>query len=214
MRKRSVYLEDIPLAEARAHWQDALEEHGLYSALPGETVPLAEACGRVTAEPIWARISAPHYHAAAMDGYAVRAADTTTATETAPVTLTVPEQATYVDTGDALPQWANAVIPIENVQPEGDPATTIQFYHSASPWHHVRAMGEDMVATELVLPANHRLRPVDIGAIAAGGHAQVAVRSRARVAVIPTGSELVPAGSAVKPGQVLEYNSLMLTAQV
>ena len=214
MRKGNVYLEDIPLAEARAHWRDALEKHGLYSALPGEIVSLPEACGRVTAEPIWARISEPHYHAAAMDGYAVRAADTTTATETAPATLTVPEQATYVDTGDALPQWANAVIPIENVQPEGDPTTTIQFYLSASPWHHVRAMGEDIVATELVLPANHRLRPVDIGAVAAGGHAKVVVRSRARVAVIPTGSELVPAGSAVKPGQILEYNSLMLTAQV
>ncbi len=214
MRKPSVYLEDIPLTEAQAHWRTALEKHGLFSAMPGETLSLTKACGRVTAAPIWARISVPHYHAAAMDGYAVRAADTTAATETAPATLTIPDQATYVDTGNALPQWANAVIPIENVQPAGHPATAIQFYHATSPWQHVRVMGEDMVATELVLPANHRLRPVDIGAIAAGGHAQVVVRSRARVAVIPTGSELVSAGSEVKPGQIIEYNSLMLTAQV
>lgn len=214
MRKGSVYLNDIPLTDARAHWQAALEKHGLYSALPGETVELTNACGRVTANPICARISAPHYHAAAMDGYAVRAVDTTTATETDPATLTVPKQAKYVDTGDAMPEWANAVIPIENVQSEGNPATSIQFYHASSPWQHVRAMGEDMVATELILPANHRLRPVDIGAIAAGGHAQVAVRICARVAVIPTGTELVPAGSNVKPGQIIEYNSLMLAAQV
>lgn len=214
MRKHSVYLEDIPLDEAQSHWRTALQEHGLYSVLPGETVPLTEACGRVTADPIWARISAPHYHAAAMDGYAVCAADTTSATETDPDTLIVPKQALYVDTGDALPQWANAVIPIENVQSEGNPPIAIQFYHASSPWQHVRPMGEDMVATELVLPANHRLRPVDIGAIAAGGHAKVLVRRHACVAVIPTGSELVPAGTNVQPGQILEYNSLVLAAQV
>ena len=214
MRKHSVYLEDIPLEEARSHWLDALQAYGLLTALPGETVSLPDACGRVTAAPIWARICAPHYHAAAMDGYAVYAADTSTATETSPASLMVPDRATYVDTGDAMPQWANAVIPIENVQPDDDPVTTIQFYQSSSPWQHVRVMGEDMVATELVLPANHRLRPVDIGAIAASGHASVVVRIRPRVAVIPTGSELVPAGSALQPGKIIEYNSLMLAAQI
>jgi putative molybdopterin biosynthesis protein len=75
-------------------------------------------------------------------------------------------------------------------------------------------MGEDMVATELVLPANHTLRPVDLGAIAGCGHATVLVRRKPRVAVIPTGTELVPVGSAVKPGDILEYNSLVLAAQV
>ena len=148
-----------------------------------------------------------------MDGYAVTASNTITATETSPATLSVPDNAQYVDTGDALPQWANAVIPIENVQTTGNATTEIQFYHGVSPWQHVRAMGEDMVATELVLPANHLLRPVDIGAIAASGHNKVCVRRPARVAVIPTGSELVPAGSTVSPGQILEYNSLVLAAQ-
>ena len=89
----------------------------------------------------------------------------------------------------------------------------MQFQKSASPWQHVRTMGEDMVATELVLPSNHRIRPVDIGAIAASGHHQVAVRRLARVAIIPTGDELVKIGSKVEPGQIIEYNSLMLAAQ-
>ena len=213
MRKSSVFLEDIPLTEAEATWHDSLNRHGLYSALAGEYIPLSKASDRVTAKAIWAQISVPHYHAAAMDGYAVTASNTITATETSPATLSVPDNAQYVDTGDALPQWANAVIPIENVQTTGNAATEIQFYHGVSPWQHVRAMGEDMVATELVLPANHLLRPVDIGAIAASGHNKVCVRRPARVAVIPTGSELVPAGSTVSPGQILEYNSLVLAAQ-
>src|SRR5690606_20616186 len=107
-----------------------------------------------------ARLSAPHYHAAAMDGYAVRAADTAAASDAAPVRLrlgssTAEAQARYVDTGDALPAWANAVIPVENIQSveeAGSPA--IEIRAAVTPWSNVRAMGEDMVATELVLPAN------------------------------------------------------------
>ena len=84
---------------------------------------------------------------------------------------------------------------------------------STAPWRHVRAMGEDMVATELVLPANHRLRPQDLGAIAGSGHTEVKVYRRPRIAIQPTGTELVTPGSELKPGAIIEYNSLMLAAQ-
>ena len=215
MTTRNIYLEDIPLAEAQEHWQKTLIQHDIYRPLSSEHVELHLACGRVTSEPIWALISAPHYHSAAMDGYAVHSSTTNSATETSPGSLPIPKQALYVDTGNAIPIWSDAVIPIENVQVDNSTSPpTIQFQKSASPWQHVRTMGEDMVASELVLPSNHRIRPVDIGAIAASGHHQVTVRRLARVAIIPTGDELVDVGTDVEAGQIIEYNSLMLAAQV
>jgi len=113
---QSPYLEDIPLDQALARWWEALAAAGLDGPLPGEPVPLEDALGRVTAEPVWARISSPHYHASAMDGYAVRADDTRGASESNPVRLAVGRQAFYVDTGDPLPPGTNAVIMVEEVQ--------------------------------------------------------------------------------------------------
>lgn len=214
---RSIYLHDIPLDEAWQRFTDALRAAGLWRPLPGEAVPVEEALGRVTAEPVWAAVSAPHYHAAAMDGYAVRAQDTVGATETAPLLLRegLPEEvarpAQPVNTGQPLPPWADAVIMIEHVQPTGE---GLLIRAPVAPWQHVRPLGEDMVATELVLPANHVLRPVDLGAIAGCGHARVVVRRRPLVAILPTGDELVPPGQALKPGDVIEYNSIVLAAQV
>jgi putative molybdopterin biosynthesis protein len=243
-RKRSVYLEDLPLEEATARLYAALDAAGLGDQLPGEMVPLAEALGRVTAASVWAVISAPHYHASAMDGYAVRSRDTRSASETSPVTLTeidddsaierVERPAMPLNTGNALPLWADAVIMIENVQ-KGTERGDLVIRSSVAPWQHIRAMGEDMIATELVLPANHTLRPVDLGAIAGSGHASVSVRHKPRVAIIPTGSELVSADDLAPsigvglrptlaaapntpdqpaPGQNIEFNSLVLAAQI
>lgn len=218
MTERRVYLEDIPLAEAQRRLAEALRAAGRWQPLGAETVPLDQALGRVTAAPVWAALSAPHYHASAMDGFAVRAAATAAATEKTPVRLAVGREgpARYVDTGDPLPKWADAVVPVENVQYIG-PRTrpeAIELHAALAPWAAVRAMGEDMVATELVLPANTLLRPVDLGAIAGSGHSNVAVWRKPRVAIIPTGTELVPAGQPVQPGDIIEYNSLVLAAQV
>jgi len=213
---RKIYLEDIPLEEAWARLRAALEAAGLWQPLAGEAIPLNEALGRVTAEPAWAKLSAPHYHAAAMDGYAVKAKDTANASDRQAVQLRVGEelQARYVDTGDPMPPWADAVIPIENVQTIEDPPTAIEIRAAVTPWSYVRPLGEDMVATELVLPSNHLLRPVDLGALAGSGHTTANVRRKPKVAIIPTGTELVPAGAEVKPGDIIEYNSLVLAAQV
>ena len=227
--KRSIYLEDIPLDEAWAAFTAALEEAQLWQPLTSEKVDLAEAAGRVTAGALWARISAPHYHASAMDGYAVRAQDTAGATETNPLRLLLvtagvtdpaPQRpAQPVNTGQPLPPWANAVVMIEHTQPGREPTDQpfVEIRASLPPWHHVRQMGEDMVATELVLPANHRLRPVDLGALAGSGHTNVSVYRRPRVAIIPTGSELITveaAAASLEAGQIIEYNSLVLAAQV
>jgi putative molybdopterin biosynthesis protein len=220
----SIYLHDIPLSEAQARLQQALQDAGLWRVLGTESIPLDEnALGRVTAEAIWAKISSPHYHASAMDGFAVRAAQTNGALPSQPVTLQVGPEAAYVDTGDPLPGWANAVLPIENVESldEGGNITTeirfpasIRIRASVAPWSHVRPLGEDIVATQLVIPAGHLLRPVDLGAIAAAGHQEINVARKPKVAILPTGTELVPLGSKLKAGDILEYNSLVMAAQV
>lgn len=209
---RPVYLEDVPLAEARARLESALREVGRWDALPGEIVALDAALGRVTAEPVWAKLSSPHYHSAAMDGYAVQARATLDATETRPVRLALGQQAHPVNTGDPLPPDADAVIMIEDVQqPAPD---VIEIRAAVVPYQHVRLMGEDIVATELVVPINQRLRPVDLGVIAGCGHAAVLVRRQPLVMIIPTGSELVPVHQTPRPGQIIEYNSLVLQAQI
>lgn len=219
---RKFYLEDIPLDEAWGRFIAAMESSGVWAGFSGEDLPIDEALGRVTAKPVWAALSSPGYHASAMDGYAVRSVDTIGATETAPKRLTIgPEgQAKYVDTGDPIPSWADAVIMIEHTQhiDEETGGESIEIQAGVAPWTAVRPMGEDMVATELVLPANHLLKPVDLGALAGCGHATVSVRRKPRVAIIPTGTELVTAEQAarngLKSGDIIEYNSLVLAAQV
>ncbi len=219
-----MYLEDIPLPEAISRFENALREVNLWGVLDIERISLNEAAlGRILAEPVWAKISSPHYHAAAMDGFAVHSIDTLGAKPTQPITLLVGNDTLYIDTGDPLPEFADAVIPIEDVEPldiTGKPATiphrphTIRLRSATPPWMHVRPMGEDIVATQLVLPAGHKIRPVDLGVIAASGNSHVCVARRPRVAVLPTGSELVPIGNKVSPGEIIEFNSLILAGQV
>ena len=213
MGRREIYLEDIPLEEAHRRFWGALERAGALVALPAETVPVNAALGRVTAEPVFARTSVPHYHAAAMDGIAVRAEDTLGASENSPLQLKLQTQATRVDTGEPLPEDANAVIMAEHVQDLGD--GRLEILAAVAPWQHVMPMGEDLVATELVLPENHPLTAVDLGAITAAGHTCVQVRRRPRAAILPTGSELVEAGAAsLPPGAIVDFNSVVLAGQV
>jgi putative molybdopterin biosynthesis protein len=220
----SVYLHDIPLSQARERLREALQDANLWRVLGIELIPLDEnALGRVTTEPIWAEISSPHYHASAMDGFAVRSISTNGAMPSTPVVLFIGSQAQYVDTGDPLPEWANVVIPIENVESLDESGeitsairqpSSIRIRAAVAPWSHVRPLGEDIVATQLVLPAGHILRPADLGAIAASGHQTIRVARKPRVAILPTGTELVPIGSKLKSGEILEYNSLVLAAQI
>ena len=206
--KRHVYLEDIPLQEARTRFLAALEKAGGLSGTRSETVPLDQALHRATSEAVWASLSSPHYHAAAMDGAAVRAEDTDNASEKTPVKLKLGEQAQWVDTGMPLPPEFDAVVMIENIQTLDE--STIEIMQPVAPWQHVRAMGEDIVASELLLPGGHRLTPADLGSLAQAGLSQVAVRRRPRVAIIPTGTELVPPGGTLRPGNIIESNSLVL----
>jgi putative molybdopterin biosynthesis protein len=228
----SVYLNDIPLSEAKTRLEQTLRELNLWQVLGLETIPLDEnAIGRVLAEPAWAKNSSPHYHASAMDGFAVRAEDTIGAQPSNPITLWVKSSAKkrgefttcYLDTGDALPERFNAVIPIENVESldvHGEITSAIRhpafirIRTAVTPWSHVRLLGEDIVQTQLVLPSGQVLRAVDLGALAASGIQVLRVARKPRIAIIPTGTELVPIGSDLKTGEILEFNSIVLAAQI
>jgi putative molybdopterin biosynthesis protein len=202
------YLRKSGLQECLAAWLG----HRAGAALARtETLPTGAARGRVTAAPVYALRSVPKEHCAAMDGIAVAAATTFGAAETAPRRL-VREQYDVVDTGDPIPPERDAVIMVEDLQwhPGGD----VEIVAAATPWQHIRLAGEDVAATEMLLPGGHPLRPPEMAALLAAGVREVVVRPRPRVAVIPTGDELVdPRGDPAeqdRPGAIPETNSILI----
>ncbi len=206
---RSVYLKMKSLNEARRIVHERLAP--LRRLMP-ETVPVPEAAGRVLASPVYAAISAPNYHAAAMDGVAVKAETTYGASESHPKALASGRDAFFVNTGNVLPAGTDAVIMIENIQVLDEGRIVIEA--PAFPWQHVRKIGEDIVATELLFPRYHKVTPYCLGALLTGGVFSVPVLKKPRVLIIPTGTELVDWRATpladVRPGQVLETNSFVL----
>lgn len=203
------YLTNVPLEKARQDYLALLTERGM-GAEP-EVVPTVQAAGRITAGAVYAAISAPHYAASAMDGIAILARDSFGATETTPVTLR-PGQYAMVDTGDPLPGGCDAVIMIEDIVENPDGSATI--HEAAVPWQHIRQIGEDICAGEMILGSYMQLTPAAIGAMIAGGVGEVKVLRRPRVGIIPTGDEIVPPCAAPKPGEILEFNSAIFSAML
>ena len=208
MNKRNIYIDNMNLDEAQNLWKQSLSESGCLNPMASETISVDESLGRITAEPVFAHLSSPFYNASAMDGIAVRFKDTIGSSETAPVRLSSGSQFEYVNTGNALPAHFDAVIMIEDVQPVDD--NTVEIIAPVTPWKHVRTIGEDIVATELILPDGHLIRPIDLGAMLATGLTQVTVRKKPACVVIPTGTELTQPGSPLKPGNIIEFNSRVL----
>ncbi len=210
MGKRKIYLQMKTLEEAKS---ELLSKFRGKRTKP-ETVPGSKARGRVTATPIFARRSVPGYHSAAMDGIAVRAETTFGVTEEHPKVLSLGKDAVYVDTGDPLPEFANAVIMIEKVQPLDE--NSVEIRTAAYPWQHVRKVGEDIVAREMLFPRNHELTAYDVGALLAAGVLEVQVYRKPRLLIIPTGNELVSPEEAsereLKPGEIVEFNSSVLAS--
>jgi putative molybdopterin biosynthesis protein len=211
--KRNVYLNMKSLAEAHRIFEGAFD----WNALQGEeTIAAVEGLDRVTAAPVFARISSPSYHGAAMDGYAVRADRTFGASEEHSIRLTIGAEVHPVNTGQPLPDDCNAVIMIEVVQPMGE--NQIEIHAAVFPWQHVRRVGEDIVAAELILPRDHQLSATDVAALLTGGVFRLQVRSKPRVAILATGSELVDWQDAeetpLEPGAIVESNSILLAGLV
>ncbi|MDK2974252.1 MAG: molybdopterin molybdotransferase [Methanofollis sp.] len=170
-----------------------------------ERLPLLRSVGRVTAVPVYAPYAVPPVHTASMDGIAVKSAETVGASDQRPVLLL---HAVRVNTGNAVPGGYDAVILIEDVWTDGK---EYRIRKPAGPMQHIRPAGEDIRAGGMALPAGHRIRPFDIGALATYGITEVRVRS-VRAALIPTGSELISPGTPPKPGQVVESNTVMTAA--
>lgn len=206
---RNVYLKMNTLKEAR---EILFSSFSRLERLSGEAVLVPDAAGRILAEPVFARLSSPNFHAAAMDGIAVKAEDTFGASEANPKKLVVNEDAFFLNTGHVLPKDTNSVIMIEYVNIIDENAVEIEA--PAVPWQHIRKMGEDIVATELLFPQNHVVTPYCVGALLSGGIFSVSVRKKPKVVIIPTGSELVDWKNAnideLRPGQIYETNSFVL----
>jgi putative molybdopterin biosynthesis protein len=203
------FIHDRPAAEAFAAWEEACAAAGCPERLEVVRLPLDQAVGRVTAEPVWATRSSPPFDAAAMDGIAVHSSDSVGAGETSPVRLAT-GSFEIVDTGDPVPGDFDAVVMREDVhEVEGG----VELQAAAAPFQHVRSIGEDVSAAELLLPGGHRLRPVDVAAAGAAGATELVVRRRPVVTVIPTGDEIRPVGAELGDGELPDTNSVMLAAQ-
>ena len=184
-----------------------------------ERVPLADAAGRVLAEPAAAVVDLPPFPSSAMDGYAVRSADTPGRLPVvqriaagAPATRPLDEGETMgIATGGLVPEGADAVIQHELVVEKDN---SIEIPAAVAAGTNVRPVGRDVAAGAVVVPAGVRLGPAQIGALAAAGVAEVACSRRPRVAVLTTGTELRSPGSPLGPGEVYEANGVMLATQI
>lgn len=206
--KRNLYLTTKPVDEAREIYMEALGD----AAAPNtETIRVVDALGRVTSEAVYAIYSSPLYNSAAMDGIAVISSVTAGASEASPMTLKEGEDFRIVDTGDPIKKPFDAVIMAEDTQETGD---GMVIRAAAPAWQHVRPVGEDIVAGEMILTRNHRIRPIDIGVLLSGGVTEIAVFAQPKVGIIPTGTEIVEPYEDPKEGDIIESNSRMFEAMV
>ncbi len=213
--RRKIYLNMQPLPAAKKIFREQFQQ----LLTEAEKIPSRESANRVTAEPVTARLSAPSFHAAAMDGLAVQAEESFGATDDTPVTLQIGRQqaegkkAQFINTGHPMPDDCNAVIMIEHVLLADDQATGI-IRAPVYPWQNVRKVGEDIVATELMFPSHHLITPADVAALLTAGCPEVLVRKRPEIKIIPTGSELVDLRETLNPplGKTIESNSAVLAA--
>lgn len=177
-----------------------------------EIIPTGDSLGRITAGLVTASISSPNYNASAMDGIAVKAEDTISAREGNPLLLTEGTDFIYVNTGAPILGGWDAVIMIEDVHELGD--GRIEIISPARPWQHIRPIGEDIIEGDPILPACHRIRPQDIGALISGGVTSISVTRKPRVAVIPTGSEIVESTEELATGRIIDSNSHMFMGMI
>ena len=212
--KRQVYLNLKSLEEAKEIF---LSRFGPEHRTSAEEVRVEDALHRITAEPVFARFSAPSHHSAAMDGIAVRAESTYGTTERSPKILALGRDAVWINTGHPLPDGLDSVIMVEKVHQLDEERVEIR--SPSYPWQNVRKVGEDIVATQLLLSQNHEIRPYDMGALISAGVFSVLVRRRPLVAVIPTGTELldhrtITSPEQLKPNRIVEYNSVVLAGLI
>ena len=203
-----------------------------FSPLPTEQVPVERSLDHVLAVDIASPLDLPAYPFSSMDGFAVKAGDTTAASRSQPVKLKVvmeipagifpekslqPGEAARIMTGAVLPAGADAVIPIEETdalpnQSEELTGKEASIFSPARVGEYIRPVGQDIHKDELVLKKGRRLLPQDMGVLVTLGYADVAVYRTPRVALLSSGDELCPPGKSLAPGQIYDTNSIFLAA--
>lgn len=200
---RNLYLTNINVDEAVKKYLDRFKNKTENPEI--EEIEVIHSLKRISAEPIFAKYSSPNYNASAMDGIAVIAEKTYQASENNAVKLNNEDDYMLVDTGDPIIEPYNAVIMIEDVEEIDE--DTVEIIKAASPWQHIRPIGEDIVANEMIIPMKHKIRPVDIGALLSGGITKIKAYKKPTVGIIPTGTEIVEPGSQMEIGSIIESNS-------
>lgn len=211
MAKRNLYLKTTPVEEAREKYMQALEEAGCLKQ-EEERTDTYESLGRITAEAVYAKCCSPLFNAAAMDGIAVKSAETAEAGEERPLALSLGSGYRIIDTGDPVKSPFDAVIMAEDVMETGEGMVTIT--KSVPGWQNVRPIGEDIAAGEMLLPSHHTIRPVDIGVLLAGGILNLEIFKKPQVSIIPTGTEIIMPHENPKEGDIIDSNSGMFAAMV
>lgn len=208
MAKRNLYLNVIPVEEALEKYLSVIKER---VAIKTETIPVIHGLGRVTVSAIYAKYNSPLYNSAAMDGIAVTAGKTTAASDINPLVLKKDEYV-VVDTGDPIHEPYDAVIMAENlIETSGG---EIQITEPAMSWQHIRPVGEDIVAHELILTSNHTIRPIDIGVLLSAGITEIEVYQQISVAIFATGTEIIEPTQTIEDGSIIESNSRMFEGLV
>lgn len=202
------YLDNIPLEEAKENFFSLIKKDFTHKK---EEIPVADAAGRVLSAAVYAKICCPHYNASAMDGIAVKAKDTYSASENNPITLT-PDMYTVVDTGDAIPDDRDAVIMVEELSFEEE--GKIKIIASVHPFQNVRQIGEDICMGDMIAPSFTEITPSLCGAMLAGGIIKASVIKKPTVAIIPTGDEIVSPTDNPGKGEIIEFNSTIFSGML
>jgi putative molybdopterin biosynthesis protein len=206
---RDIYLTNIPVEEALRRFKALLSADMIADS---EVINAADSLDRVTGEAVYAVCNSPPRDSAAMDGAAVVSSRTQGAGEASPIILKQGADYIQVDTGDPVSPPFDAVIMAEDIQEIERGSILIRA--AATPWQHVRPVGEDIVKGEMILPGGHVIRPYDIGALLSGGITRIAVKRQPTVGIIPTGTEMIKPGGEMKEDGIIESNSYMLAALV
>lgn len=205
---QNVYLSNYELKEALQIYLQRLESLKTKT----ETINTWDANGRVTAKAVFAVLSSPQYNSSAMDGIACKSEKTFEASDRNHIVLEEKTDYIIVDTGDPIPKEFDCVIMVEDLIRVDK--THVKIIQSAAPWQNIRPLGEDIVENQLIVPSKHKIRPVDIGALIAGGINVVEVYKKPSVGIIPTGTEIVEPGTELKIGDIIDFNSRTFQALV
>lgn len=203
---QKVFLSNMELTEAIELYLNKLGA----VKIKKEIINTWDAKDRISCSPVYSKISSPFYNCSAMDGIATLSNKTIGASDRSHIELLKEKDYLVVDTGDPVPKEFDCVIMVEDLIKIEEGRVTI--YKSAAPWQNIRPIGEDIVEAQLIIPSNHTVRPVDIGAMIAGGVNEIEVYKKPIIGIIPTGTEIVEPGTELKVGDIIEFNSRVFSA--